>query len=43
MHPAAARRLDVTILTLDRGMSHAASLIGVPCIHPADDPVDRKT
>ncbi|MBB5746012.1 hypothetical protein [Brevundimonas variabilis] len=36
MRPAEARRLDVTILTLDRGMSREASLHGVPCIHPAD-------
>ncbi len=42
IHLAAARRLDVTILTLDRGMSRAASLLGVPCINPADDPADRK-
>lgn len=42
IHLAAARRLDVTILTLDRGMSRAASLLGVPCINPVDDPADRK-
>jgi predicted nucleic acid-binding protein len=38
IHLAAARRLDVTILTLDRGMSRAASLLGVPCINPVDSP-----
>lgn len=39
IHLAAARRLDVTILTLDRGMSRAASLLGVPCLNPTDIPV----
>lgn len=36
IHIAAARRLDATLLTLDRGMARAAALLGLPCINPAD-------
>lgn len=44
IHIAAAQRVGATILTLDRGMAHAADLLGVPCINPAeaDTPGDQK-
>lgn len=37
IHIAAARRLGATLLTLDRGMARAATILGVSCINPADD------
>ncbi len=36
IHIAAARRLDATLLTLDKGMALAARALGLPCINPAE-------
>ena len=36
IHIAAARRLGATLLTLDHGMARAATVLGVPCINPAE-------
>lgn len=36
IHVAAAVRLDITLVTLDRGMARAATALGLPCINPAD-------
>jgi uncharacterized protein len=43
IHVAAARRLGITLLTLDRGMARAAKALDVPYLNPADSPADRKT
>ncbi len=42
-HVAAARRLGITVLTLDRGMARAAMALNVPYLNPADASADRKT
>ena len=36
IHVAMAARLEATLLTLDKGMARAATLLGLPCINPAD-------
>ena len=36
IHIAAADRLGLTLLTLDRGMARAAATLGVACINPAE-------
>lgn len=36
IHIAAASRLGATLLTLDKGMAHAATVLGVPYINPAE-------
>lgn len=36
IHIAAAHRLGVTLVTLDRGMARAAAALGVPYLNPAD-------
>ncbi len=43
IHIAAARRLESTLLTLDRGMARAAAMLGVACINPTDATTNRKT
>lgn len=43
IHIAAARRLDATLITLDRGMVRAAAALGVPSINPAEETADRRT
>ncbi|MDP3404399.1 MAG: type II toxin-antitoxin system VapC family toxin [Brevundimonas sp.] len=44
IHVAAAHRLGATLLTLDRGMAHAAAALGVSCLNPVegDAPGDPK-
>jgi predicted nucleic acid-binding protein len=36
IHVAAARRLDLVLVTLDSGMANAARMLGVACINPAE-------
>lgn len=36
IHIAAAARLEATLVTLDRGMARAATVLGLPCINPAE-------
>lgn len=39
IHIVTANRLDVTLITLDRGMARAARALGVACINPAETAV----